>query len=438
MNRIEYQGKTYERGLVWDGTDYVEAWVPEQYASPGQDVPIETLVAKGTILDRSGEPVPEASLQHVKDRLLGTYDLPEWTRYDLRHTGPSRRGEPRRFLIPGLWPWETIPLLSGNQKAGKTRLVAGELVPSLLVPGWRFLDHFEEADFSVDDLDRGVWLINAETPAEDFEKVLEPVWGAESRFVIESSPTKGEVYAPAASFLTLWHLEEHGGPQTFDLTDPEVYDLWAFRLAECSVCDGTDDFGPSVVILDGLTAVLGGSTQRYAEWYAAFRRLMRSADVPNALVVAHATMAGNHSMGGVEMLGGPDGLWSFSTDDADTPNSTRRFSVVPRVGGVVVPRTVVRLDEDGRLRMDGSLKAATAAVSEEPDDGAAAEAEVLADLVEAGDAGLTTTEVTGGGGEVGVRRRKARDRLADRGEVTSRADGKSTRWWASQFAPSDT
>jgi hypothetical protein len=80
----------------------------------------------------------------------------------------------RRMLIPDLWTWGHKPVMSGNQKAGKTTLVTHELVPSLVVPGWRLFDHFPPAQVGTD-LGRGLWVVNAETPAQDFDAALEPV-----------------------------------------------------------------------------------------------------------------------------------------------------------------------------------------------------------------------------------------------------------------------
>ena len=83
-------------------------------------------------------------------------------------------------------------------------------------------------------------------------------------------------------------------------------------------------------------------------------------------------------MGGVEALGGPDGLWLLASDYADDPTSTRRFSVQPRLGGAVVPRTVVRLDSDGRLRMEGGTPSSS--VPETPPEEADEDGGIVVDL----------------------------------------------------------
>lgn len=325
-------------------------------------------VREGDLYTDDGTPITGVTAQRLRHRLLGTY----------RHL-PSRRERrsagQRRMLIPGLWPWGTIPMLGGNPKAGKTTLVA-DLVTALVVPGYRFLDHFDPVEdmrfpeseafldrlefqvgpgFGENDPDpdhdraRGVVLINAETPPEDFEAALG--LDREVLDVDDGEPLLlGEV-------LKVEHLEDLGGARLFDVTDPEVFDMWVYRLAECFECDGSDDWTPYVVIVDGVTAILHGAgkgVEAYGEWYAAFRSLMRAIDVPNALAVAHNTMSGGHLMGGVEAQAGADGLWTYSSDNSDDPTSTRRFSVRPRLGGVEIPPTRVVLNEQGRPVMEAS------------------------------------------------------------------------------------
>lgn len=288
-------------------------------------------VREGVLTDDHGAPLPEKVARRVRSRLLGTYD---------HMPAPTTFGESRernrgggRWLIPGLWRWGTIPMLGGNPKAGKTTLVA-DLCAALTEPGRQFLGHFEPVTLTEEE--RDIWVINAETHPGDFEEALE------------------EAGLHEGSQLIVDHLEERGSAASFDLTDPQRYDEWAHRLVYCESCDGSDEVPPTVVIVDGVTAILlasGKGTEAYGAWYAAFRRLMREIDCPNALVVAHNTLNGSHLMGGVEAQAGPDGLWSLSSSNSDDPAAPRYFSVNPRMGGAVVPRTRVRLSEGGRLQM---------------------------------------------------------------------------------------
>ena len=300
------------------------------------------IIRDGQFVRDDGTQLEGIAAKRLRDRLLGTYDhMPKRSRGGNGATGP------RRMLIPGLWPWGTIPVLGGNPKAGKTTLVA-DLARALVIPGYRFLgcfDPVEEVRYwdgeTVDtdhNRERGVVLINAETPAEDMEAAI----GMD----LEVKTTEG--LTSVGRWLLIEHLEELGGASVFDVTRPEIYDLWAHRLAECFECDGSDDQTPFAVIVDGVTAVLDNDTNRYGQWYAAFRRLMREVDVPNALAVAHNTLSGNHLMGGVEAQAGADGLWTYSSADSDDPGSSRWFSVRPRLGGVVIPPSRVTLDLERR------------------------------------------------------------------------------------------
>jgi hypothetical protein len=245
-----------------------------------------------------------------------------------------------RWVIPGLWRWGTIPMLSGQPKAGKSTL-AVELTAALTTPGARFLDHFEPSEMS---LDAEVWYINAETPIADFQELIYDA-GAYGEFLGDDD----------RRVLRVEHLEVMGGPSIFDLTVPANYDLWASHFIDCIECYDTGEFAaPSVVIVDGLTAILGGTTDRYGQWYAKFRQLLRSVDVPNGLVIGHSTMTGTHSMGGTEALAGPDGLWTFTSNS----KGRRLFSVLPRMGGIPIPPTAIALGDDGRSRVAGSASPA--------------------------------------------------------------------------------
>lgn len=308
-------------------------WLDRWEANPEQREAMDEWAREATILNDEGEPLAGRALQRFRDRLLQTYD-------DMPRLGVRRRTlGPRRFLIPGLWPWGTIPALGGNYKAGKSTVVT-DLARALVVSGYRFLDYFEPVEAG-EVQQFGVVVINAETPAEDFETAL-------SIGMTTGDPGRAQGW----DLLTVEHLEDLGGAQIMDLTNPAIYDLWADRLADCNDCDGTDDWTPSVVIVDGVTAIglaIGKEPEDYfGKWYAAFRRLLRECDVPNGLATGHSTMSGGHLMGGTGASAGPDGLWTFSADQIDKPKSARRFSVQPRMGGVPICPTRVVLNEDGR------------------------------------------------------------------------------------------
>jgi len=384
---------------------------------PEMQVLLDRAVREGIFLLPDRTPMSDLAVKRVRARLLGTYaNAPD-------QNGFGRRvEEPRRFLVPGLWPWGHIPMLGGPPKAGKTTLIA-DLAASLLVPDRRFLDHFEPADLTQDANHGGgglwVWMVNAETPAEDFEAALVAAG------VVDDT------------WLTIDHLEAtFGGASAFDLRRPEIYDLWLNRMVWCDPCDGTNDQPPSVVIVDGLTAILGGDTTAYGEWYAAFRQLMREVGVPNAIVTAHNGLRGRHLMNGVESMAQADGLWNYFTDDPDGSNPARYFQVTPRIGGVPIQKARVEF-YDGRLRMRSKVAATAAPAPESRPSGAEWAAEqILARLRDEGAEGMMTTALTGRG-RIGAELRSALDAHAKAGRVVARPDGLGQRWFLAEFLPED-
>jgi AAA domain len=346
LDRVTFGNESYavdewslNLGIAIDGDD------------PREQKRLRQMVLKGNITSLLGRQLEGADLVRMRNRLLGTYDAlpPPKVLWDRLH---AEAAQERRWLVSGLWPWGHKPMLGGNKGAGKTPVVI-DLVASLIIPGRKFLNYFEVPEMSDEDFGAGIWLINAETPAEDMD-------GALSRELAGYSNI-GEDY------VHVEHLQEDfGGPHMFDLTNPEIYALWFDRLNECTVCDGDDNQPPFVVIVDGLTAILGGSTSRYGEWYAKFRELMYALDIPNALVTVHNTMAGGHPMGGVEAAAGADGVWRYSSDNQDNPFSKRRFSAAPRFLPFAVPPSLVTMGDDERLTLhpkDRSRKSSSSSSS---------------------------------------------------------------------------
>lgn len=292
----------------------------------------DRLLRNGVFLAADGGPMDEVAQRRMRafvtreDSLKGVSD--QFVDDMLYMPQPGRADA----VIPGLWEWETIPMLTGQPKAGKTTF-AVQLLRALNVPGVRFLDYFEPTRLP---LDSEIWFLNAETPVEAFTNELYDV-GA-----YDGMPDERR-------HLSIEHLEVLGGPTIFDLTVPANFDLWASHFIDCVECHQTGDFiAPAVVIVDGLTAILGGNTDRYAEWYVKFRELLRYVGIPNGLVIAHSTMRGDHSMGGTAALAGPDGLWQFTSNE----RGRRLFSVLPRMGGNRIdPLQVVRDEEDHQLRV---------------------------------------------------------------------------------------
>lgn len=335
-------------GREWIIQDILKDWIYlRSNASSGELAQMDRAAAEGLITDARGYAMTGAVLKRMRARLGMVFD---WRPNDVPALMSNMVGSysrlsssAGRWLVPGLWRSGTIPFLGGPPKVGKTTMVE-DLAAALAIPGYRFLNHFEPADLThAERRVRGIWLINAETSPE----------------VVESDLIALGVTSDHG--LAVSHLEDLGGPELFDLTNPAAYDRWANEFVVCETCLGDDEIAPAVVIVDGVTAVLqaaGKGVEAYGSWYAQFRRLMREIGTENALAVGHNTMSGEHLLGGVEAQAGADGLWTYTMSNPDSPSSKRWFSTRPRRGGAVVPRTEVVLDTGGRLTM-GALPTGT-------------------------------------------------------------------------------
>ncbi len=417
--RILHEGEVYEP------FEPPQEW-PQEFElgwdSPEQEAHARLVLAEGTFIDTDGEPVSEAVAERTRRVILGTPSLLSARRGLAHLSGESGR----RHLFDGLWPWGTYPMLGGAPKAGKTTLIA-DLVAALRVPDRRFLGRYA-ATLTEDERAREVWVFNAETPAVDFDNALSEA-GVD----------------PDDQGLRVIHLDEEGGPGLFDITDPEKFAFWAHELLDaCEWCDGSDYSPPGVVIVDGVAAI-AGSQVRYAEWYAAFKRLMKAADVPNGIATGHAV--GDHLYDATTSMAGPDGVWIYTPRSPDDAASPRYFSVLPRMGGTRVPKSRVYLDA-GRLSLEAPKRQPSSEVrgieateadagesvvpaSEEPEEDRW-RSDVLARLQEAGADGALTKELTGSG-RYGTLRRDALRALEAEGVVVKTPEGLGARWRLSEF-----
>lgn len=312
---------------------------------------IQKMLTTGRLVDDQGQEVTGVRFERAMTRLLGDEWEPPLDTLDdegdenllpafpypmslYEHERSGLCATERRYLIPGLWAEGTKPALSGNPKAGKTKFVV-DLSASLLVPGRRFLNHFDPCPLEDDERSRTLWLINPETPKEDMTAALSRAFQGDAR----------------SDLLMVDHLDDDlGGAQMFDLTDDRVYREWVDRLHQTE--GSAQPYTPFAVIVDGVTAILqanGKGVEWYPKWYARFKALLRETQVPSGLAVFHATLTGNHMMGGTEALAGPDGLWTYSSSNVDSPSASRWFSVLPRIGGTAVPQMPVTMGEDGML-----------------------------------------------------------------------------------------
>jgi len=397
---IEHDGQRYRP----------DEWIDREEMSPEQRAMTDRVVAEGRLY-LGDALMPERQARWMRAMLLGTGSAQMRVPEGLRHlSGPGGR----RFLIEDVWPWGTYPMLGGAYKAGKTTLVA-DLVASLMVPGRLFLGRFA-VTLTEEERNRGIVVINAETPAEDFENALLAA-GVD----------------PDTNLLNIYHLDELGGPGQYDVTDPANFDEWEREFVQCNDCWGEDFWSPAVVIVDGLTAIAG--LERYSEWYGDHKRLMKAADIPNAIVTGHNAAGTNHLFNATAANAGPDGVWSYTTDSPDDPRSPRRFQVLPRVGGVELPGARVRMDDDGRLTI---AKAKTAAAPEVagPDYIDEAAERMLARLTEASPGEVGQTALTGKGRDGQINRAGLERLLAD-GRAEVRIDG-ARKWWRASDSDSIT
>lgn len=399
---IEHGGEIYDPYYDYDD------WSEREGVDPDIQAARDQIIREGVLLLPSGEPMPEREARWTRGMLLG--EASGWLRVPeglKRLSGP----EGRRHLIEGLWPWGTYPMIAGTYKAGKTTLIA-DLVASLLVPGRPFLGRFP-VTLTQDERDRGIIVINAETPAEDFENAL-----------LEAGVD------PDDPRVNVYHLDELGGPGLFDLRDPSAFDAWESEVFQCIECNEGVFWTPAAVVADGLSAILGGP-EGYGEWYAAFKRLMKATDIPNAIVTGHTAAGSTHLYDATRAMAGPDGVWSYTTDRPDDPSSPRFFQVLARKGGTSVPRTRIRVGEDGLLVADPPKRREFDAAEPEHESAGAdwieeAAQRMLAKLSEA-DGEIGQTELAGKGrpGQVNV---AALDRLRQTGRAEMRRDG-NRKWW---------
>lgn len=280
--------------------------------------------------------------QRVLDRLLGKFD-------DQRPVfDPSAAEVATRPYIPGILNHGTTPAFIGPKGWGKTTFLCRELAPALIIPGRRFLGHFEPAKMTEAERARDVWLINSETRAGAVHEELIAaglVFAKRDGVPCYVSPDLGL----GAGVLIVEQLPESGGASQFDLTDPVKFEDWEARFLEFT---GRHD-APLMVIADGLTAAMRNDTGRTGAQTSAFRLLLQEAGIPNGMGVLHSPMDPRvHTpMGGIESGAEWDGHWYATADKYPImPSTPRHFFTRPRMGDPEVPRRRIVRSEAGGLR----------------------------------------------------------------------------------------
>ncbi|WP_156149116.1 hypothetical protein [Microbacterium oxydans] len=314
------------------------------------------------ITDATGVTITGKARQRVVDRLMiDTGNMPPI--FD-----PTAEGAVTRAYIPGLWNHGTVPAFIGPKGWGKTKLLFGELAPSLLIPDRRFLGAFEATQMTDAERARDVWMINSETrPTAVHEELIA---GGLSFSTRAGVPCYVGPFGLDAGVLIVEHLPASGGATLFDLTDPAKAGWWEERLIRFT---GTHE-PPLVVVADGVSAMLGNDTNRYGAFTSAFRRLLQEAGIPNGLGVLHSPMDPrvNTPMNGLESMGEWDGMWIARADRFPIfPTTPRHFLTLPRLGDPIVSDARVSLGDDGRLTLgaasEGKAVAPVAPVDSERD-----------------------------------------------------------------------
>lgn len=261
---------------------------------------------------------------------------------------PTAEGAVTRAYIPGLWNHGTVPAFIGPKGWGKTKLLFGELAPSLLMPDRRFLGAFEPAQMTDAERQRDVWMINSETrPTAVHEELIAGGLQYAKRAGV---PCYVGPHGVDAGVLIVEHLPAGGGATSFDLTDPAKMDWWEARLIRFT---GTHE-PPLVLVADGVSAMVGNDTSRYGAFTSGFRRLSQEAGIPNGLGVLHSPMDPrvNTPMNGLESMGEWDGMWIARADRFPIfPTTPRHFLTLPRLGDPIVSDARVSLGDDGRLTL---------------------------------------------------------------------------------------
>lgn len=253
------------------------------------DLRVRVLAGEGVFL----EPVTGDALDPVDQNRLRARYRAAGAGDSLRRRSQFAREETwwseREPLIPGLMDRDQHSLLIGQKGAGKSRF-AIDLLETAIRPGHKLFGRFDPANLGP--TDKCVY-INAET----------------SPALIEDELERRGMNAYGLRPFEVVHLARMGGAPILDITNRQNFDAWADYLAACTSCDGTDFEVPALIIMDGKTAVLGETANRYGEWAGQWFELMAYVGVRASLVVAHATYDGKHALGDTTSWTGYQGVW---------------------------------------------------------------------------------------------------------------------------------
>lgn len=241
--------------------------------------------------------------------------------------------EGERYRVARMWPSEGRVLMPAAAKSGKTTLIVGNLIPSL-VDGTQFLGTFD-----VDPVKRRVVYFNLEVG----ERTLR-AWMRRADIAASSKVTvvnlRGKVSALG--------LNSEAGRKR--LTD--------FLIAQDA----------EVVILDPLAPALAAfgldenSNADVATFFGWWSEALGAAGVVDDLIAHHAGHAGERSRGASRLLDEPDAIWTMTkaagdTDDDDpyAPTEVRALKATGR--DVELAESVLSFDPaTGRLALTGESR----------------------------------------------------------------------------------
>lgn len=274
--------------------------------------------------------VADAAREALNARKAG--QAPPLSGYDLP-TFLAQPDEGERFRVDQLWPAEGRVLLPAPAKSGKTTLIVGNLIPSL-VDGNQFL-----GEFTVIPVVRRIVYFNLEVG----ERTLR-AWMRRARVTASAKVTVVNLRGKVAAL----GLNSEAGRR---------------RLAEFLIAQDAE-----IAILDPLAPALAAfsldenSNADVATFFAWWSEAMGWAGVVDDLIAHHAGHAGERSRGASRLLDEPDAIWTMTKSTSDTddddifgPTEIRSLKAVGR--DVELAESVLAFDPaTGRLTLTGESR----------------------------------------------------------------------------------
>jgi hypothetical protein len=197
-----------------------------------------------------------------------------------------------KYRVEGMWPAQGRVLLAAQAKAGKTTMVAANLLPCL-VDGGEFLGRYQ-----VEKIARRVVYLNMEVGTRTMRQWLQDA---------------GIVNTAGVTLANL-----RGKASALSLTSEAGRKQFAAWLA---------DQDAEVVILDPLAPALASlgldenSNADIATFFGWWSEALTLAGVVDDMVVHHAGHAGERSRGASRLLDEPDAIWTLTKDSDFTESS---------------------------------------------------------------------------------------------------------------------